>query len=275
MKLGCTSKSSHLFPTLQGLSEYLRSKDVDMPFDMVTLSKDSDILALKKLGYSYIRMDETEAEKIASKIKILPENVRFSGIFDCLILENNQLLPRLFYFDYLRKFFVQKFKNHKINEAAVLLTNDVELKGFVTFALSLGHKKIIIVNQEGSVKNDVELRSFNMGMELEVIKIEDVTQINIGTSLMINTYDLKKYPSLLTDLAYFNFMTKQGIVIELESRSPVNPLLFEAEKAGLRSMGRREFISYYEFQNALKLGFVSILERDHFLSNYNEIMTID
>ena len=77
------------------------------------------------------------------------------------------------------------------------------------------------------------------------------------------------------DLAYFNFMSREGVVIDLCSNAPVNPFLFEAEKADLRTLARKEIVSQFEFSTLLKLGLLTTFEKENFFQEYSEIMTID
>jgi hypothetical protein len=92
---------------------------------------------------------------------------------------------------------------------------------------------------------------------------------------MINAIDLESNAGLMSDIAYFNFMSTKGIVIDLASKTPIHPLLFEAEKAGLRTMKRRDITSFYDYESLRTICGSIENTKDDFLQNYLEIETID
>ena len=92
---------------------------------------------------------------------------------------------------------------------------------------------------------------------------------------MINAVDLESNSALMSDIAYFNFMTPNGIIVDLVSKAPVHPLLFEADKAGLRTMKRRDVVAFYDYESLRQIDPTVEKSKDDFLQNYLEIETID
>lgn len=274
-KLGDGVHQLDIFPCLRSIEAYFLGKDHDLNLDSLTTDDIVSLLQQKKSEYKYIRVSSQMCKDLLPLLPMQPENVRFLQVFDSLYFETGKWIPRLNYFESLRTTFVRKFKNHQINDACVIICQGHEVLPLVQFGVSLGHQRIIIFNEEGVLADIDEMKKHIIGIDLKVVSFQDLTQVADLSSLMINSLDLTKDTGLLSDLAYFNFMSREGIVIDLYSNAPVNPFLFEAEKAGLRTLARKEIVSQFEFSTLLKLGFLTAFEKENFFQEYSEIMTID
>lgn len=275
IKLADAVHQLDIFPCLRSIEGYFLGKDHALDIQAVQTEEVRQILKLKKADYKYIRVSTEMCKELLPFLSVQPENVRFLQVFDSLFYENGMWVPRLNYFDILRAIFVRKFKNHNIKDACVIICHEHEVLPFVQFSVGLGHQRIIIINEAGSLLNEAELKKHIIGIELKFVSFSDLTQVSELSSLMLNSLDLPKNAALLNDLAYFNFMSREGIVIDLYSNAPVNPFLFEAEKAGLRTLARKEIVSQFEFSTLLKLGLLTNFEKENFFQEYSEIMTID
>lgn len=276
LKLGDGIHKLDIFPSLKSVEAYFLGKEFSLDIEALDLDSLSEILKNKSHSdYQYLRVSSEFSRELLPLLPMQPENVRFLQLFDGVFYENGHWIPRLTYFEILRAIFVRKFKNHRINDAAVIICHPHEELSFIQFAVGLGHQRIIIFNEEGHETSALEIKKHIVGIELQTVKFVDLTQVTESSSLMLNSLDLVKNSVLLSDLAYFNFMSKNGVVIDLCSNAPVNPFLFEAEKAGLRTLARKEIVSQFEFSTLLKLGLVTLFEKDNFFQEYSEIMTID
>lgn len=276
LKLGNGVHQLDIFPSLKSVEAYFLGKEFSLDINSLDIDTISSILKNKAPSdYKYIRVSSALSYELLPLLSMQPENVRFLKLFDGIFYENGNWIPRLSYFEILRALFVRKFKNHKINSAAVIICHPHEELAFIQFAVGLGHQRIIIFNDEGHETSAVDIKKHIVGIEIQTVKFADLTQVTDLSSLMLNSLDLSENHLLLSDLAYFNFMSKDGVVIDLCSNAPVNPFLFEAEKAGLRTLARKEIVSQFEFSTLLKLGLLTLFEKDNFFQEYSEIMTID
>lgn len=264
-----------IFPCLRSVEGYFLGKEHSLDLQVIQPEEVLQILKFKKQDYKYIRVASGMCKELLPYLSVQPENVRFLQIFDGLSFENGIWVPRLTYFDILRAIFVRKFKNHNIKDACVIICHEHEIQPFVQFCVGLGHQRIIIFNDTGVLLQESEIKRHIIGIELQVVSFADLTQVSELSSLMLNSLDLPKNSALLNDLAYFNFMSRDGVVIDLCSNAPVNPFLFEAEKAELRTLARKEIVSQFEFSTLLKLGLLTSFEKENFFQEYSEIMTID
>lgn len=275
IKLADAVHQLDIFPCLRSTEGYFLGKEFPLDIQVVQPEDVLQILKLKKANYKYIRVSSEMCKELLPYLPVQPENVRFLQVFDSLSYENGMWVPRLTYFEILRAIFVRKFKNHNIKDACVIICHEHEVLSFVQFCVGLGHQRIIIFNEDGSLLHEEELKKHIIGIDLQVVSFSDLTQVSELSSLMLNSLDLPKNTALLNDLAYFNFMSREGVVIDLFSNAPVNPFLFEAEKAGLRTLARKEIVSQFEFSTLLKLGLLTTFEKENFFQEYSEIMTID
>lgn len=275
IKLADAVHQLDIFPGLRSVEGYFLGKEHSLDLQVIQTEDVLQVLKLKKKDYNYIRVASEMCKELLHYLPVQPENVRFLQIFDSLSYENGMWVPRLTYFDILRAIFVRKFKNHNIKDACVIICHEHEVLPFIQFCVGLGHQRIIIFNESGSLVQETEIKKHIIGIHLHVVSFADLTQVSELSSLMLNSLDLPKNSTLLNDLAYFNFMSRDGVVIDLCSNAPVNPFLFEAEKAGLRTLARKEIVSQFEFSTLLKLGLLTSFEKENFFQEYSEIMTID
>jgi shikimate 5-dehydrogenase len=120
-----------------------------------------------------------------------------------------------------------------------------------------------------------ELSRYFIGVRIKSVPFSNLTQNQDLTSLIINSVSLEGNATLMSDLAYFNFMTQKGIVVDLVSKTPIHPLLFEADKAGLRTMKRQDIVAFYDYES-LRAVYSDVEKcKDEFFQNYLEIETID
>lgn len=229
---------------------------------------DLNILHEQNLNHSLIRCDLDFGTQWVSRLPMAPEAVRFNKTFDSLTYERGHWLPRLKYFDILRRKIVTHFGNVDLKESAGIICDSCSLEGLVSLVVTLGFRSIMLFvpdNYEGSVE---EIEQYFIGIKIKTISFSNLTQTQESTSLMINSVDVESHSILLNDLAYFNFMSAKGIVIDLVSKTPVHPLLFEAEKAGLRTLKRRDLAAFYDYESLRAVHSQIENIKDQFFQNY-------
>lgn len=254
-----------LIPDLENIKQYLQASSVECEF-----FEYGDLLSLQKmnLNQALIRCDLDFGTQYLAQIPMAPEAVRFNKTFDSLTLENGHWLPRLRYFDILRRKIVTHFGNVEMKDSAGIICDSCSLEGLVSLIVSLGFRSVLLFvpdDYEGSVE---ELDRYFIGVNIKTIPFSTLTQTQESTSLMINAVDLESNPTLMNDLAYFNFMSAKGILIDLVSKTPVHPILFEAEKAGLRTLKRRDLLAFYDYESLRAVHSQIENVKDQFFKNY-------
>tara|TARA_B110001454_G_scaffold219199_1_gene251729 strand:- start:33336 stop:34145 length:810 start_codon:yes stop_codon:yes gene_type:complete len=239
-------KSTGLVPDFENIKRYLQSESVTFE---VAEYEDLIDLRRKNLDQSMIRCDLDFGTEHVTQLAMAPEAVRFNRTFDSLTFESGHWLPRLKYFDLLRRKIVTHFGNVDIHETAGIICDSCSLEGLVSVAVSLGFRSIILFIPDGKSGMVDELSRYFIGVKIKTVAFSEITQNRDQTSLMINAVDVEKNTTLMNDLAYFNFMSVKGIMVDLVSKTPVHPLLFEAEKAGLRTLKRRDLAAFYDYES--------------------------
>lgn len=265
-------KAGGLIPDLENIKKFLTSQGDEI--DQQTYS-DLTELSKKNISNSIIRCDLEFGAAQVTQLAMAPENVRFSRTFDSLSFENGTWLPRLRYFDVLRRKIVTQFGNIEIKEAAGVICDSAMRDGLVSVLVSLGFKTVLLFMPDGSDDVSVELSRYFIGIKFVTIPFAHLTQNQELTSLIVNSVDLESNSALMNDLAYFNFVSSDAIIVDLMSKTPIHPLLFEAEKAGLRTMKRRDVAAFYDYESLRTIYGDVEKSKNEFLQNYLEIETID
>ncbi len=266
-------EQASLIPNLENIKRYLHSINEECEFFNFESLAQLKTLDLK--GKVLIRCDLNFGANSFSQLSMAPEAVRFSGTFDSLTLENEIFLPRVKYFDVLRRKIVTHFGNIEIKESAGLICDSVAQEGLVSVLVSLGFRTIILFVPDGTDNVGAKLSQYFIGVNIKTISFSKITQNQDSTSLIINSVDLEKNVTLMNDLAYFNFMSSKGIIVDLASKTPIHPLLFEAEKAGLRVMKRQDVCSFYDYESLKQVWEHAEKSKEDFFGHYLEIETID
>lgn len=261
-----------LIPDLENIKRHLQS--VNTAFESAIYDTLPN-LRMANLEGSLIRCGLEFGSEHVTQLAMAPENVRFTKTFDFLTYENSIWVPRLRYFDLLRRRIVTHFGNVEIKECAGIIFDSEVGDGLVSVAVSLGYKTILLFVPDGSEDKVSEFSRYYIGVKFKTIPFSTITQNKDTTSLIVNAVNVEGNSGLMSDLAYFNFMSNKGIVIDLVSKTPIHPLLFEAEKAGLRTMKRRDITAFYDYESLKLVYDQAEAAKDEFLQNYLEIETID
>lgn len=217
-----------------------------------------------------IRLDLNTSSLLLPKISVLPENVKEDGVCDTLIFDNNSFIPRNFYFESLRRVFVNKFKKSRLNGCAAIICHEYEVDAMISFSVSLGFSHLLVFLEDvDPFKLKGSLKKF-IGVQVDFVNSKKITENSHIATIMINSMDLEHNTNLLADVCYFNFMHSDGVIIDLFSKSPISPFLFEAEKANLKTLSRREVAMNYDFFLLEKLNLQDKVSKDSFFSNYIE-----
>lgn len=268
--------SKGLIPTLDNIIRHLKTAQV--AFEALKYTDLMDIkarLMVSSVDKSLVRCDLGFGSNALSQLEAAPEAVSFNKTFDSITIENRHLLPRLRYFDLLRKKIVTHFGNINIQESAGVICDSSAREGLISVLVSLGFKTILLFVRDGSEDWALQLGKYFIGVKIKMIFFSNLTQNQDTTSLIINALDLEANASLMSDLSYFNFMSPNGIIVDLASKNPIHPLLFEAEKAGLRTMKRRDVSVFYDYESLKLVWDQANNTKENFFDNYLEIETID
>lgn len=170
------------------------------------------------------------------KCPVQPVTVSLYGAADAFLRTDRGWSPELFIEKSLHQTIIREAHHVDIRESAYIIGNGPLLRVVAGVALGLGFRRVYLVGEDESdllAQRDLLKRVF-IGAEVLTLPAHSLTLQTVGASLLVNTFPLKDRPELSADLAYFNFMRKGGLVLDLYGFGGEQPVLDEALRAGLR-----------------------------------------
>lgn len=252
-----SDEKSHSRSLLQ-LENFLKTQNYDPEISVIGTDKIEELTEnnyLKMKEYDFIKLSLESSAKILDKWAAQPAQVRWIGCCDVFIKEDSNLWPRVALFDCIRESIVSHIKDHDIKEAGYVISNDYRGRVLVSVLLNLGHRQVYLVGEnEEFIQSEVEfLRRFHIGTEILSLPSHQLTLQTTRSSILINAAKLEEGSSTLNDLAYFNFMKENGVVLDLDFETSKNSLLEEAQKASLKVIAKDHLAAYYDFSLIKKL----------------------
>lgn len=182
-----------------------------------------------------VKVAPSLSAKILPQLTVLPTQVRSIECLDSFFRENGTWYPRLLLHEALRLVFVGEARDLDIRAPAFVVGDGDESRIVSSVLAEMGISDIYLVGDAGRLQPQKEiLARSQLGIRFHVLPPEDLTLQAVSAGVVVNTVDLAKQKSLLTDLSYFNFMKRAGYALDLNILPEQNLLLDEAEKAELR-----------------------------------------
>lgn len=237
----------------QRLQEFSTSQGLPLQFSMETvksllsLQDRPDLLAFR----GTLEFSQSQMQSLHS----FPADVSQVQGFDHWVFEKKQFWPRLLWPVALRQLIVLRTGPLDLKQSCFIVSQGVTARMAAWLAVSLGYSQIVLVGDSADdLQNQSEkLRRILVGVDIFQITSEQLTLQTYGCSLLINTLDLSQNENLLSDLAYFNFMRTGGVILDVPSDSLEQPLIPEAQSAGLFSLHGSEIQACFDYQLLLCL----------------------
>ena len=228
----------------------------------------------KLKGFDVVHVDFNSSELIMQSWPSSPTLIRQLRCFDYFVKIQDQIWPRLFLYDTLRRLIVDRSRQHDIREAAYVVCDDLIGRVLVTLMIHLGHKKVFLVSEdEKFIAEEVEkLRRVNLGVEIVGLSTQHLTIQTTRASILINTLNLEKDSQILNDLAYFNFMQKEGLVLDLNLEQTQSLILDEALKADLKTIDSSLVAATYNFAIIEQLGLSPFCSLQNYYKSWKDFV---
>jgi len=176
-----------------------------------------------------------------------PEKVQLLETLDCLVTKmgpNNQVQfwPELFLPAVIRKSIKNKVSTLNLNHFAYVVSQDLWMRPLASAAVNLGYANIKLVGTDiDFLKNQKNYLSRKLiGVNFETVLTQELTLQPQQAGLLMNSLDLQKSKDCLQDLAYFNFMTPEGLFLDFIDGAANLSLKEEADRAHLISINAKE-----------------------------------
>lgn len=186
---------------------------------------------------SAVRLDFELSTEWVSASPVQSLIVSQLGAADLMFHRNGQWEPELLFEQAVRESIVRHGRTLDLKSSAYVIGSGHALTALGAVCLGLGFQKLCLVHEieEADTEENLKvLQGMYRGAVITPLPAHQLTLQTVGSSLMINSSDLTDLPDLLADLSYFNFMCKDGVVMDLAFSAANRSMLEEARRAGLR-----------------------------------------
>lgn len=232
-----------LRPSVRRGLEFTRSffatKGIAIDVDWAEASNAEEAAQLIKdaaAEFRSVRVDPGLTGEALGLCPSLPLDVSTLKTADVFFSRDKGWEPGLCLFTGLHEALIASAKSLDLRLSAYVIGKGAYVRQAAAAALGLGYRRIYLVadDEDDLVRQKEILTRVYVGSECIVLPSYQLTLQTVGASLVINATDLTGEKELASDVAYFNFMSQGGLVVDLEDPSETNPLLEEAGRAGLR-----------------------------------------
>jgi hypothetical protein len=198
--------------------------------------------------YQAIRFDSDFIYEAYKKVKgANPLMVQLKAV-DFLYFKNKENWPKLVLREGLHSAILHKHPQLNAREGGLIVGSGHEAKIAASILVALGFSHISFVeNEEKIPKNFIEeMKLTYFRVNIEILSPDKVILLPGIYSVIINTWDISKESELLTDLLYFNYLKKPGLVINLKKPKDHDLLIEEAKAISEKTIELKEIQTFIE-----------------------------
>ena len=208
----------------------LRSRDFwrGLPLKIEWVEGEFEKLIQSDVDGIFVNPDESAS--LFSFFKEVPQQVTECQFVDFVEIHQKNLLPRSFLRETGSEFLAMGTRSLDTRLRAYLTGLCPWTSLFAVLAVEKGFFDIqFIVEKKGEAEELINrLKTFCFGVQFHEIEHHELTVQPLNGSLLVNTLIPQDYPALMEDLAYLNFLSPQGLVVETHESTGLHPLLEEA-----------------------------------------------
>lgn len=258
---------------LEFTKEFFAGKGVTIEIDWAEAANEEEAAALVKdaaAEFRSVRMDPSLSGEALDLCPSLPLDVSTLKTADVFLSREKGWEPGLCIFQGLHEALIASAKSLDLRLSAYVIGRGAYVRQAAAAALAIGYRRVYLVaeNEEDLVRQKEILTRVYVGSECVVLPSFQLTLQTVGASLVVNATDLREEKELASDLAYFNFMSPSGLVVDLEDPSEGNPLLEEAGRAGLRILPPHQVQAWIEWTHVRGLCLDSLSSPQEFMNAY-------
>ncbi|MBX2989200.1 MAG: hypothetical protein KF802_15025 [Bdellovibrionaceae bacterium] len=219
-----------------------------------------------------VRLVPDLCEEYLAKCPVQPLPVSRYRTADAFYRRQGVWEPELLAEESVRRVIMRQAHHLDLRESAYVAGSGVFLRVVGGVALGLGFRRVYLVGENEADLNEQarSLMKLYVGSEVQALPAHQLTVQTVGGSLLVNTLNLASRPELAADLAYFNFMRRGGLVMDLHGGPSEQLVLEEALRADLRIVPPHEFSGQSEYFFAERLGLGSLASERDFLNSWFE-----
>ncbi len=262
----------HFLEFLVGL---LKKLEIEAQVEKLPSGGNWQELKKKLTGSRAALLDLVDSQKLIGQMTTLPTETRLLGCADCLFYEDGAWWPRLNLKEAMRELIIKKAKNLDINESAFIIGEGPLLRLLASLVISFGFSKVFLVGLSiGDLHEQRDrLKKNFVGIDWRPMEASQLTMQTVGAAILINSIPLEPNPSLMNDLAYFNFMKNQGLVVDLNVFPLESGLIEEAHRANLRVLSGFQVRAQQDYGFIQRLGLAKVISFEDFSAQWLNYLT--
>jgi hypothetical protein len=217
------------------------------------------------------------SEQMLSGISTLPTMVRDLECFDCMIPQNDDWYPRVLWFEALRDLIVETARDLDNRSCGFVIGANECSRIAAAVMAHLGFPEVFLIS-ETSVMPMRQLESLRrkfIGVKFHGIAASAMTLQSVQGSLLVNCVDLQSNKELEEDLSYFNFMKRDGLVLDLHLSSRDSVLIEESRRAQLRAVVPQDFFLKRNLAFLQTLGLAGEFKTEDFAQSWAAFLKSD
>jgi shikimate dehydrogenase len=225
------------------------------------------------VGADIAKVEMSLSSVILPQMGVQPAMVRSLQSVDFLLKEEGTWLPRSFLYEAFKKVLIEQARGLDNRDPAFVVGSSEEAVVVAAGLVNLGFRQIYMTGVDAAeldLKAELLRKNF-FGVKFFTLMADYLTAQTIGAGLVINTTTVLDDKELLRDMSYFNFMKRNGFVIDL-NLVPQNPLLEEAERAELRAIYPIPFAAQQTYFYLDHLGLLGELTVEDLSSSWEKFL---
>jgi len=168
---------------------------------------------------------------------------------DSLFKTESGIWPQCLMREALHELIIQKASRLDTQMRAYVTGSGASMRVALAMLVQLGFSEINIVVDEPEMAQSIlsEVNKTFLLVNFHVLRNTDLTLQPNNGSLLINTVRLEEKGELIEDLSYLNFISLDGLVVDLNLQPVSNQLMEEAGNVGLKILSGIELQGYMDW----------------------------
>jgi len=237
-----------------GIAEFWLS--LGLPVEWVRGSFD-DLMKQKDLAGIFVNPDDSAV--LLPQFKKVSRLVQETGFVDFVEITRGEAHPKSYMREHGIEIFVRSVAALNNQKSAYISGSGPWAQLFCHLAIQMGFRDISLVAENVDTATDMahRLEKTCFGVNFRVLLHSELTLQPNNGSLLVNTLDALENPEVIADLAYLNFLSLEGLVVEVREAKELNTLADEAENSKIamihadRLQAFREVKSFSHFPGLL------------------------
>lgn len=175
------------------------------------------------------------------------QSARALQCFDELEWSGNRWQASLKFPEAMRVALIERSETFDLSQPVYLVGQGERMRISAYVISLLGFRRIVCLSPHSEqLHRDIEiLQKFLFGIQMLPVDPQTLTQQTENGPLVINTYSGENKMDLSQDMAYFNYMAPNGLVLDFEPEFDESYFIEEAKKADMRILPLENIVQNY------------------------------